>query len=30
MQKGQNFLGALPPEPPPGLPHEPIAELTAP
>ena len=30
MQKGQNVLGALPPEPPPGLPHEPIAELTAP
>ena len=29
-KKGQNFSGALLPEPPPGLPHEPIADLTAP
>ena len=29
MKKDQNFLGVLPPEPPPRLCHEPVAELTA-
>ena len=30
MYKGQNCSGALTPEPPPGLRHDPAAELTAP
>ena len=30
MKKDQNFLGVLPPKPPPRLCHEPIGELTAP
>ena len=30
MLEGPIFSGALPPDPPPGLHHEPVAELTAP
>ena len=30
MKKDQTFLGDCTPEPPPGLCHEPVAELTAP
>ena len=30
MKKDRNLLGFLPPEPPPGLCHELVAELTAP
>ena len=30
MKKDQNFSGVLPPNPPPRLCHEPVAELTAP